>query len=310
MPGLLNLGNTCYINSVIQCIKSDINFVKNILEIKDNEDTHVIIKNTRALLGALHGKYKVIKPTSFKRSIDYYLPKYDNKNQHDAHELFTDFIDLIDKITLKIDPPQENSVNPLFNSKNNLYERWLKEIYMGKTSIIIDNYHGSLLLKYTCRSCGSYFYKFEEFTSIILHCRKNTNISDLINSYFEEDYVNVKCKECCNELSEGVEHEITKTFYKLPDTLCFVINKFKLDNKNDCNVEIDKRIDLCELFLSQDTSVYDFHSAVIHEGSSVNSGHYYSIIDDVIYDDEQVFNYTGNYSDLNCYMSFYKKYKI
>jgi hypothetical protein len=98
---------------------------------------------------------------------------------------------------------------------------------MGKKSIIRDNYHGSMLLKYTCRSCGNYFYKFEEFTSIVLYCNQNTSISTLINNYFNEEYRFVRCKDCCNDLSDGVEHEITKIFYTLPDTLCFTINKFQ-----------------------------------------------------------------------------------
>jgi ubiquitin carboxyl-terminal hydrolase 8 len=99
MVGLSNLGNTCYMNSVIQCIAADTSFIKNLLEIKETQDTSVFIKTIKMLIIGMSGKYRIIKPTSFKRSIDYYLPKYNNKQQHDANEFFTDLIDMIDKNT-------------------------------------------------------------------------------------------------------------------------------------------------------------------------------------------------------------------
>jgi ubiquitin carboxyl-terminal hydrolase 36/42 len=303
MTGLSNLGNTCYMNSIIQCVTADTPFIKNILEIKETQDTPVILKTLKILIKGIYGgKYRIIKPSSFKRSIDYYLPKYNNKLQHDPHEFFTDFINLIDKNTMEIVSCKDKE-----NVKNKLYQSWLKDIFMGKTSIVRDNYHGSMLLKYTCRSCGTCFYKFEEFTSIILHCQNNTSISKLINKYFEEDYAIVKCKDCCNDFSDGVEHEITKIFYNLPDTLCFVINKFKGETKKKCSVKIDEELDFCELYLEHDSSSYKFHSAVIHEGSCLNSGHFFSIVNNVIYDDEKMFNYKGDYSNLDCYIVFYKK---
>jgi uncharacterized UBP type Zn finger protein len=297
----------------------DISFVKNIISIKDNEDTPPIIKNTRALIAGLYGKYKIIKPSSFKRSIDYYLPKYKNKDQHDAHEFFTDFIDIIDKYTLQATPYNNK---PQYMIKNRLFEMWCKDVYQGKTSITRDQYHGSLLVKYTCRSCGNYFYKFEEFSSIILHCKKNSSIYSLLNNYFLEDYAHVKCKDCCNDLSDGVEHEITKVFYTLPKTLCFVINKFQGQDQGEyrdkitAKVQINNKLDICEYLNAQSNSVYKFSSAVIHDGSTPNSGHYYALINEnvsqegkklntSIIDDEQAFNYNGDYADLNCYMVFY-----
>ena len=89
MNALLNLGNTCYMNSAIQILCS----CDDMVEMVKYDDKNVLAKFIRKYSGVF---YKKIKPKSLLRCMSSYDSKYGMYQQMDAHEALCDMLNILD----------------------------------------------------------------------------------------------------------------------------------------------------------------------------------------------------------------------
>jgi len=98
--GLQNIGNTCYLNSTIQCLKRT-NPLLSILE-QLNTSTLSISQELISLLHLLHNQATTISPQKFKRTIDSYTDQFPTNKQCDAHEFLSFLINKLHDEALTI----------------------------------------------------------------------------------------------------------------------------------------------------------------------------------------------------------------
>lgn len=318
LSGLKNLGNTCYMNSVLQCLSNVLNLTHYLRTCKTLPEDEVISSYVK-LLNAIWKSNSPIIPSSFKTSINKKLKKYDTSNQYDSNEFLLDFLEVLNNnlITkkVKISSNNTNSNKYLIQANNS----W-SEYFNKKSTVISELFYGQYIKNYKCRGCNENMYKtFEPFITLNLSCNRGIDINDLIREHFNRDYIYTKCKVCSDEYTDK-EYELNTQIFKLPEILILTINRFNNNlSKNNKNIKINYTIDLCDyVSISEDTSidkstVYELNSMICHIGD-LNDGHYTSIIknyqDWYCFDDINVNKYDMDKLDESTpYILFYEMKK-
>ncbi|XP_003744765.1 ubiquitin carboxyl-terminal hydrolase 5 [Galendromus occidentalis] len=113
--GLVNLGNSCYMNAVMQMLLTVPHFVRRYFEkyqgyiFRSDADPNVDLRTQMAKLamGVLSGQYSkkpatdaecaAVRPQAFKNVVGRNHPEFSSKRQQDAEEFFCYLLDLLDK---------------------------------------------------------------------------------------------------------------------------------------------------------------------------------------------------------------------
>lgn len=256
--GLENIGNTCAINSLIQCIYS-LDSLRSIL-LKQNINSSI-----SSQLYDIFSKFAEghsISPNGFVRKLieifeGFLIPG----EQFDIGELW---ILLADKIsdelntTTHINPSNEIE-EKIIKMNNNKSSEWQRSIQGVNISIT------------NCNSCNENVINTDLFTVLTLDLNANIEICEMILSFFKiEDLTEWTCDKCKNKGGKK-QYKI----YKLPNVLCILIKRF---NNNFQKLENPINIPL-DLNFQTDTghSYYKLKGIGNHFGS-FNMGHYTSIV--------------------------------
>eukprot|EP01134_Creolimax_fragrantissima_P001274 CFRG1274T1 len=117
-PGLENLGNTCYMNSTIQCLKAIPELKGQLVKVgSEQQNSHkVVSRSLRDLLSQLGNQHATVSPYGFLAALRQVFPRFAARDDHggfmqqDAQECWTEIVNCIDKSTPGVGADAEKSV--------------------------------------------------------------------------------------------------------------------------------------------------------------------------------------------------------
>ena len=186
--GLTNLGNTCFMNSMLQCLSNTDVLTTHFISRKFKDDINE--ENVLGTQGAMASKfYQLIKqmwkgtnsfisPTDLKYLIGRIQPQFRGYRQHDAQELCTFLLDALHEDLNKIKrKPYIEEKDPIPGTPDvSIAEDAWKNFLSRNSSFIIDQFYGQLRSHITCNECGFEAVKFDPFSCLSVPIPKDLSI--------------------------------------------------------------------------------------------------------------------------------------
>jgi len=293
--GLVNFGNTCYSNSVLQALYFCRPFREKVLEYKaKNKRTKETLLTCLADLfySIVTQKRKVgtIAPKKFIARLRKEKVEFDNYMQQDAHEFLIFLINHINEIIVGEQPAPAKTLGPGQTSRpNESPPTWINDIFQG-----------ILTSETRCLNCETVTSKDEEFCDLSIDVDQNTSVTSCLRNFSSTETLCSDNKFKCDTCSSYQEAHKRMRVKKLPTILALHLKRFKYVEQYNRHIKVSHRVVFpleLRLFNTSDDAVnpdrmYDLVAVVIHCGSGPNRGHYISIVKShgfwLIFDDDIV----------------------
>ena len=289
--GMINLGNTCFINSCLQvlihCPYFIYNFFKQIRSIDINETiiSAYFYQVCLTMMNTINTQEKYIDITNFRGAFGAKHPTFEGYLQNDSQEFCRIFLEDISEELNIVKNKELYKVLTNTDRKTKITrDREFDLNFKGREqSIITDLFYSQIITTYTCE-CKGAIYAFQKLLDFPLLLRENMkiiDIYDLLRIYFQDEIIDFE-KQCekCHKVSK---HKKIIKISRPPTILILSLQRIDpiTQKKNECIVNFPKVLDMSE-FLDHDCGFdmqpfYDLYAVVNHIGN-IESGHYFSYI--------------------------------
>ncbi|XP_054713853.1 ubiquitin carboxyl-terminal hydrolase 8-like [Uloborus diversus] len=304
VTGLKNLGNTCFMNSIIQCLSNTTplaEYINSGMYVNDinrhcsqgtngelAEEFAVVIKSLWM------GQYKFFSPKDFKNTVSRCLSVCIGNEQQDSHEFL---VVLMEKLHADLNKKYMRSSPKLEASTvdENTFWQHHKSYNCSKIS---DVFEGLLKSTLTCLSCRKTSDSFEVFSCLSLPIMTSRcTLKDCVQHFLKSEKISGEAAWDCPRCKQKKEAEKRLRICRLPEILVIQLKRFSYDGlwrkKLQTAVDFDFTFDVpCEENSEERFRSYSLYGVVNHYGT-LEGGHYIAYCKTVSrkwykYDDHEV----------------------
>ncbi|KAK4877713.1 hypothetical protein RN001_010219 [Aquatica leii] len=263
--GLNNLGNTCYMNSVLQALFMTKMFRNDIL--LTSRDMMPLFYKLQVLFALLqHSRRPSLSPSDILNLAR--PPGFQPGHQHDSSEFLGYLLDVLHE--------QERSVysvrmgdGPGPSSSDG---------HQPVATIVQRSFGGRAVTISRCGTCDTQSQRADNFRELQLSFPNNCgnqSVQMLLDYYLQPEKLcgdNQYHCDTCHGLTDG---ERVTQVEEPPARLVLTLKHFRYDPASQQRTKLLQHVKL-DSFINLERANYELYAAVVHVGSSLDSGHYYT----------------------------------
>ncbi|CAN8187599.1 unnamed protein product [Coccothraustes coccothraustes] len=293
LTGLRNLGNTCYMNSILQCLCNAPHlaeyFNRNLYQADINRSNFLghkgeVAEEFGVIMKALWaGQYKYISPKDFKITIGKINDQFAGYSQQDSQELLLFLMDGLHEDLNKADNrkryKEEN--NDHLDDSSAAEIAWHKHKQLNE-SIIVALFQGQFKSTVQCLTCHKRSRTFEAFMylSLPLASSSKCTLQECLRLFSKEEKLTDNNRFYCSHCKTRRDSLKKIEIWKLPPVLLVHLKRFSYDGrwKQKLQTSVDfplETLDLSQYVIGPKTSLkrYNLFSVSNHYGG-LDGGHY------------------------------------
>ncbi|GMI81462.1 hypothetical protein HRI_001815500 [Hibiscus trionum] len=268
--GLENLGNTCFLNSVLQCLTYTEPLAAYLQSGKHQNSCHIagfcaLCAIQKHVSRALQSSGRILAPNDLVSNLRCISRNFRNSRQEDAHEYMVNLLESMHKCCLPSGVPSESP---------KAYER----------SLVHKIFGGRLRSQVKCLQCSYCSDTFDPFLDLSLEIVKADSLLKALKNFTAAELLDGGERQYqCQRCKQKVKATKQLTVYNSPHVLTIHLKRFQAHNlgqKIDRKVEFVSTIDM-KPFVSGSNEghlKYTLYGVLVHRGWSTHSGHYYCFV--------------------------------
>ncbi|KAM9744874.1 ubiquitin carboxyl-terminal hydrolase 17-like protein 6 [Menidia menidia] len=263
--GLQNMGNTCFLNSALQCLTHTPPLANYLLTRQHSRkcvETEFCMMCTMEnhVIAVFESSGDVVRPIEIVSKLSSIADHFMCGRQEDAHEFL------------------QHTLNAMHRScvSNTL------EGMISNTSVIDRLFGGYLRSRVECSACKEVSDTYEPFQDLTLDIERASSVSKALKRFVKPEKLGGENSYKCSKCLKMVSAKKSLRIHRSPDVLTLSLKRFGYFSTRKISKDVKFRefLDLGR-FMSEaggEPQIYSLYGVMVHAGARCNSGHYLCFI--------------------------------